>query len=117
MDYIFQLFKLILILFAFIAITYYVLKNVKNKRINKVSPNRMLQVIDGVSIGMKEEVVLMKVGKEYILLSMNSGNMIALNQEEIVVSEESFDDLMESKNPSFALKDIKESLRVRMTKK
>lgn len=89
----------------------------KKRQFNKVSPNRLIQVIDGVSIGMKEEVILMKVGKEYILMSVNSGQMTPLKQEEIIAPEEDFDEYFARENPTIALKGMTKTLKERMVKK
>lgn len=117
MDYILQLLKLLVVLALFIGATYFVLKNMKKRQINKVSPNGLIQVIDGVSIGMKEEVILLKVGKEYILMSVGSGQMLGLRQEEIAAPEVDFDEYFARENPTMALKGLTKTLKERMVKK
>lgn len=117
MEYIGQMLKLILVLALFVVAAYFVIKAMKKKQLTKISPNRMIQVIDGVQIGIKDEVVLMKVGKEYILLSASSGQMLALNQEEIKAPEEDFDDLFAKESPTMALKGIVKGLRDGVVKK
>jgi flagellar biogenesis protein FliO len=111
------MFKLIVVLTIFISAAYLLLKTLKKKQLKKVSPNKMIQVIDGVQVGMREEIILMKVGKEYILLSSNSGQMLALNQEEIMVPNQNFDELLVKENPSLALKDLVKGLKDGLVKK
>lgn len=111
MDYFIELFKLIIVLSVFVGAMYLLLKKMKKGRFNKVSTNRMIQVIDGVQIGMKEEIVLLKVGKEYFIMSLNSGYMTPLKQEEIHIPEEQFDDLFARENPTLALKGLVKTLK------
>lgn len=117
MEYIIQMFKLILVLAIFVVAAYYVIKQMKKKQLTKISSNRMIQVIDGVQIGMRDEVVLMKVGKEYILMSASSGQMLALKQEVIEAPEADFDDLFAKESPTLALKGIVKGLKDGVMKK
>lgn len=117
MEYVIQLFKLILVLSLFIFAAYAVAKHMKKKQLTKVSPNRLIQVIDGVQVGMKEEVVLMKIGKEYILLSLSSGHLLALKQDEIVAPEKEFSAMLEQGKESIPLTEMVKNLKSGVLKK
>lgn len=117
MEYFIQLLKLVSILSFFIFGAYIFMKKIKKQQLNKVSPNKMIQVIDGVQVGMKDEVVLMKVGTEYVLLSTNSGTMIPLNQKEIVSPSEDFDEMFAKNNPNIALKGLAKNFKDGLMKK
>lgn len=117
MEYFLELLKLIVILAIFIGVSYVVMKKMKKSRFQKHSANRLIQVIDGVQIGMKEEIALIKVGNEYILVSLSSGNMVPLKQTEIKPNQEDFADLLVSETTSKTWKDVSLSIKNKLVKK
>ncbi|QST03046.1 flagellar biosynthetic protein FliO (plasmid) [Pontibacillus sp. ALD_SL1] len=100
MEYLVNMLQIFLVLGVFTLGTYLLMKKLKNKQFRRLSSNRMIQVIDGVQIGMKDEVMLLKIGSEYIVMSTNNGQMIGLRQKEILPIEDDFHKLLQKDGSS-----------------
>ena len=116
MEYALQLIKLLFVLGLFAFGAYILMKKIKTKQRHKVSDNRLIQVIDGIQIGLKDEVLLMKLGKEYIVMNTISGQMLALKSEEMVPQEEDFNAFLAKENPSLSLRGLASELKKRAKK-
>lgn len=119
MQYLFELLKLIFVMALLISLGFFILNKMKQNKTNKISANRMIQVVDTIGIGFKDEVNLLKVGDEYIVMSASSGQMIALKQTEIKSVEAKFEQYFENEKTEAQTKwkDIAQHFKEKVIKK
>jgi flagellar biogenesis protein FliO len=96
-NYFSGMFQLLFILALFGAGSYFLMRKMKKKQLRMTSENHMIQVVDGVQMGMNQNLYLVKVGTEMVLMSSGSSgvSMIKLEQTEIKDPKEQFDELFQ----------------------
>lgn len=112
MDYAIQLVNIIIILAIFTIGSMFLMKKLKKGKFKKISEHNKMQIVDGLQIGMGQNVYLLKVNGENILLATNSTaiNMINLGKGEIENPKESFeqklDEMVKYEKPELSLKGL-----------
>jgi len=118
MNYIWALGQVLLCLGILIAGTYFLVKKMSNKQFNKSSQYSLMQVVDGMNIGVNQKLLLAKVGEEYVvIMTGNQGQMLKLDERTFKDPKESFQDMFESENPTYTLKNTMKTIKGRLTKK
>lgn len=105
MDYFLSLLK-VLVIFGVIAWgLYYTAKKLKKNHLSQKSTNGMIEIQDGVTIGMNQGVYLLKVGNEQVLVTngKNGVHMIKMNEKK-EQTKENFEEMFTEVDPSSALK-------------
>lgn len=118
-NYFSGMFQLLLLLALFGAGSYFLMRKLKKKQLHMTSEHHMIQVVDGVSVGLNQSLYLVKVGTEMILMSSGSSgvSMIKLEQTEIKDPKEQFDEMFQKEtSPAQWLKNNTKSLMERWKK-
>lgn len=100
MAYIFEVGKMIFVMGIIVFAGYYALKKLNSSKSRRISANKMIQLVDTMPLGYKDELNLIKVGEEYILHSNSSGQMIALKEKVIKERQEEFGNYFENEEES-----------------
>ncbi|WP_336770261.1 hypothetical protein [Bacillus bombysepticus] len=111
----FGLLQLIVILGAMFAGLFYLQKWLKKAERHRRSDRGVIQIVDRMRLGMKDEVMLTKVGDEYLMYSTVSGAFTRLEQKDIKVIDEDFDEFFNNEGPN-VFQSIKNKVNKKMVK-
>jgi flagellar biogenesis protein FliO len=110
MGYTLELIKFLIIIGILGGGAYFIAKKIKKGKTAQESMQGMMEMQDSLSIGMQQNVSLVKVGDEYVLIaSSNHGmSMIKLDSKQINSPKKEFDEAFGAENAHSALQRIKE---------
>lgn len=118
MGYVWAMVQALLCIGLLTLLTYLTLKKVKKGQFTKTSQHSLMQIVDGMNIGMSQQMYLVRVGEEYLVATFgNQGvQMVKLDQKTFRDPKESFQELFEQEKPSYALKDTAKKIKGRLMK-
>lgn len=98
--------------------TYYLVKKLKNKQFTKTSQHSLMQIVDGMNMGMNQQMYLIKVGEEYLVATFGGQGtqMVKLDQTNFRDPKEGFEQYFEQDKPSYVLKDTAKKIKGRLMK-
>lgn len=118
MNYIWALLQALICIGILTFGTYIAVKKMKNKQFVKTSQHGLMQIIDGMSIGMNQQMYLVKVGdEEYFIATFgNQGHdMLPLQTKKFRDPKETFEkQYFEPEKPSYLLKDTAKKIKERL---
>jgi flagellar biogenesis protein FliO len=106
--YALELFKFLVVIGLFAAGGYFMVKKIRKKQLTQTSMNGVITISDAVQFGMNDRLYLLKIGDEHIVYAMsnNGVSLLRLQQSEIEIPKEKFDELFSAGNPGNALKNV-----------
>lgn len=117
MGFIWGFIKLLFTMGIILVGFFYLNKMLRKAEKSRRSENGMIQIIDRMRIGMKDEVILCKIGEEYMLYPTSSGTITLLTQKQIKPYTEDFQEYFESQNPKQLFNNVMDKVNDRLVKK
>lgn len=99
--------------------TYIMVKKLKKNQFTRHSQHSLIQIVDGMNMGMNQQMYLVKVGEEYLVTTFgNQGvQMVKLEQTTFRDPKESFQGYFEQEKSSFSLQDTVKGIKGRLMKR
>ena len=119
MHYIWPLFQALVCIVVLTFGTYIMVKKLRKNQFARQSQHSLMQIVDGMNIGMNQQMYLVKVGEEYLVATFgNQGvQMLKLEQTTFRDPKESFQGYFDQEKTSFSLQDTVKGIKGRLMKR